>query len=220
MSSVKTKSVKDLKEIYLFAGLGPEHLKRLEEVTTLREYKKGQLLFLEGERSERIHILVEGILKVYKSGAKGNEVVMNHFYPTVLIAELANLEHIPYPASAAFETDGAVLTIDYELFEREFLKNPEVSFSIIRSLTRKLMTLDNVISHNLTMSSTAKVAKFIFDNEDLFGKLKQHKVASILNITPETMSRVLRKLRDAGAVDKKGSKFVVTSRDSLEDFFD
>lgn len=208
-----------LKDFYLFGALEPKHLKRLKEISTLKKYKKGQLLFLEGEQADNLHLLTSGVLKVYKTDPKGNEVVLKHFQPVELIAELANLEHIPFPASAVFETDGEVLVIKYALFESDFLRNPALSLFIIKSLTLKLRALNTVISQSMTMTSTGKVARFIYDNESLFLDLKQHKIASILNITPETMSRVIRKLREAGAIEKEESKFRVVDREQLKDFF-
>jgi CRP/FNR family transcriptional regulator len=214
-----TGNVVNLKGVYLFESLGQSHINRLQEISSAKKYKKGQLLFLEGETPQNLHILVEGVLKVYKSDPRGNEIVLNHFHPVALIAELANLEHIPYPASSVFETDGKVLTINYKLFEDEFLKNPDISFSIIKSLTKKLMALNTVISHNLTMTSAGKVARFIYDNEKLFLQLKQRKIASILNITPETMSRVMRRLRECMAIDKSSGGFRVMDREKLKEFF-
>ena len=206
----------NLQDIYLFKELGQAQLKKLALISRRKEYKKDNLLFLEGERSDRLHILVAGILKVYKCDKAGNEIVLNLFHPTSLVAEIACLEHMPYPATAVFETDGAVISIDYRAFEDDFLLNPEVSLSIIKSLTHKIKALDQVITRNLTMDSTARVAKFIYDNETLMSELKQKKIATILNIAPETMSRTMRKLRDNGIIDKKGQ---VLKKVALEELF-
>ncbi len=210
----------NLKDIYLFESLNRSNITRLEEISSVKKYKKDQFLFFEGDRAESLFILIDGIVKIYKSDTKGNEVVLNHFYPIALIAELANLEHIGYPASAVFETEGKVLAIDYNLFETEFLKNPDISFLIIKSLTKKLKALDKIISQNLTMDSASKVARFIFENEDHFMELKHNKIASILNITPETMSRVMRKLKESKAVGRRDSKNRVIDREVLKKFFE
>lgn len=216
---MSTGNAVNLKSIYLFKNLNRSNITRLEQISTVKGYKKEQFLFFEGDRAESLFILIDGIVKIYKSDTKGNEVVLNHFRPIALIAELANLEHIDYPASAVFETEGKVLAIDYNLFEAEFLRNPDISFLIIKSLTRKLRTLDKIISQNLTMDSTSKVAKFIYENEDHFMELKHNKIASILNITPETMSRVMRRLKESKAVGRRDSKNRVIDREVLKEFF-
>jgi CRP/FNR family transcriptional regulator len=207
----------NLKDIYLFKHLSEPQLKMLKRISTHKEYKKDNILFLEGERSERLNILIEGMLKVYKSDKAGNEIVLNIFYPTTLVAEIACLEHIPYPATAVFETDGKVISIDYAAFENDFLLNPEISLSIIKSLAHKIKALDKVITQNLTMDSTARAAKFIYENDKLFMKLKQNKVAAILNITPETMSRIMKKFKTAEIVDlKKG----ILNKEALKSLFE
>lgn len=45
------------------------------------------------------------------------------------------------------------------------------------------------------LNSEAKVARFLVNNADLFNELKHFKIASILNITPETFSRILAKFK-------------------------
>jgi len=209
----------NLKDIYLFENLSEKQTSRLEQLSLKKEYKKDNILFFEGDEPKSLHILTEGVLRVYKSDFKGNEVVLKYFYPVSLIAELAHLDHIPYPATAAFETDGRVVSINFKAFEDEFLKNPDVLLSMVKSLTKKLRNLEAVISQSLTMDSTSRVAKFIFENEDLFLQLKQNKVASILNITPETMSRVVKKFKESGVLESSGRKFRILDREKLEEFF-
>jgi len=214
------KRMRNFRGMYFFENLTEKQIERLGQISVSKKYKKGNILFFQGDEAVGLHILTEGALKVYKTDLKGNEIVMNYFYPVNLIAELASLDHITYPATAIFETDGAVITVDYKIFEEEFLKNPDISFSIIKSLTKKLRFLDSVISQNLTMDSTGRVAKFIYENEPLFLQLKQNKIASILNITPETMSRVLRKFKSCNIIDIKGRKVTVTDREALRDYWE
>lgn len=206
----------NLDEIYLFKEFNHKQLEMLARISRQREYKKGNILFLEGEHSDCLNILVKGILKVYKSDKAGNEIILNLFYPTTLVAEIACLEHMAYPATAVFETEGSVISIDYKAFERDFLMNPEISISIIKSLTHKIKALDKVITHNLTMDSTARVAKFIYENNELFVKLKQNKVAALLNIAPETMSRTMKKFKDKNIVNMKDGHM---DREKLKEFF-
>jgi CRP/FNR family transcriptional regulator len=210
----------NFKEIYLFENLKGAQLKRLQEISRIRKHKRGEIIFFEGDRPRELNILTDGAVKVYKSDPKGKEVVINYFYPVTLVAELANLERIPYPASAVFETDGAVISVDYHLFEEEFLKNPDISFLIIKSLTRKLRNLDTVISQNLTMDATSRVAKLIDDNGNLFAHLKQNKIAAILNITPETMSRVMKKLKESGIIEYEEKRLKITDPEGLKELYE
>ena len=209
----------DFKNIYLFGNLNDQQMLRVKQLSSVKEFKKGSMLFFEGDECKNLYILTEGMLRVFKSDPKGNEVVLKHFRPVSLIAELANLDHIPYPASAVFEEDGKVIAVNFAAFEQEFLKNPDILMSIIKSLTKKLKSLEEVISRSLTMDSTSRVAKFIYENENQFLELKQNKISAILNITPETMSRVLKKFKDSGIIESRDRKFRVIDKKKLEEFF-
>jgi len=209
----------DFKDIYLFENLKDEQLLRLKQLSSVKEFKKGGMLFFEGDEPKNLYILTEGVLRVFKSDFKGNEVVLKYFYPVSLIAELANLDHIPYPASAEFEEDSKMIVVNFTAFEKEFLNNPDVLLSIVKSLTKKLKGLEEVISRSLTMDSTSRVAKFIYENDDLFLELKQNKISAILNITPETMSRVLKKFKDCGIIEFRDRKFRIIDKKKLENYF-
>ncbi|BBG65238.1 transcriptional regulator, Crp/Fnr family [Hydrogenimonas sp.] len=208
-----------LRNFYLFRHLSDEKFARLEEISKIVDYKKGAILFFEGDEAKSLTVLIDGVLQVYKTDQKGNKVILHHFFPMDVIAEIVNLEHMRYPASAEFETDGKALVIDYEAFEKEFLKDPEVSFAFIKSLSKKIKYLENVIATNLMMNSTARVAKFICEHEKEMKKLKKSHIAADLNMTPETLSRILKKLATLGLIEKRKDEILVLDREGLETFY-
>ncbi|MDA3079754.1 MULTISPECIES: cyclic nucleotide-binding domain-containing protein [unclassified Campylobacter] len=60
----------NLKEIPFFENLSDEKLKRLEEISFFKSYKKDDFLFFEGEKSEHLLILTQGMVKIYKTSSK------------------------------------------------------------------------------------------------------------------------------------------------------
>ncbi len=211
--------MENLKSFYLFDNLDERQLKRLQEISTIKEFNKGSILFYEGDYPKHLVLLTKGILQIYKTDHKGNKIVLHVFYPDNLIAEIANFEKMPYPATAEFLTDGKVVMIDYEIFEKEFLKNPEISFTIIKSLTNKIRHLEHVITNDLVLSSTARVAKFIYEHEEEFQNLKKNEIATLLNITPETLSRIISKLKQNKILQKEGNQYIVVNKKELKSFF-
>ncbi len=209
----------NLKDIYIFKNLSDENIQRLERFSYEKSFQKGDLLFYEGEEPKNLYILTEGIVRVYKTDLKGHEITLHHFYPVSMIAELANFEKVNYPATAEFETDGKVIAVDFNMLEKEILKNPQLTYEIMKSLLYKIKILDNVIVQNLMMDAVSRVAKFIYEHEDLFTTLKHNKIASVLNITPETLSRVLKKFRDKGVLVKEKGTYKILDREKLKRYF-
>jgi len=207
----------DAKDIYLFRHLSEDQLKKLQTISFVKDFRRGELLFYEGEEPKYLYILVEGAIRVYKTDFKGNEITLHYFHPINMIAEVANFENFPYPATAEFETDGKVVAIDFDRFKNEFLKDPEVSFNVIKSLAYKIKILNDIIVQNMMMDAVSRVAKFIDEHEDLFKELKHNKIASLLNITPETFSRILKKFKDQGIIQKKG-KDIYINKDKIKKY--
>jgi CRP/FNR family transcriptional regulator len=134
-----------------------------------------------------------------------------------LIAEIANYEGMSFPANCAFETDAEVLLIDYEKFKEEFLLKPEISMFFIKSLTKKIKFLESFISYNISSNSIEKIAKFLFDNEEILINLKQVKISQILNIRAETFSRKLSMLKKDGIIQNEKGYIKILDHQKLKD---
>ena len=182
-------------DFYFFKFLKEEDLKRLKEITVKKNFNKGEILFYKGEEPIFLHVLVKGVVKLYTYDHKDNEILIHNLVAPSLIAEIVNYEETFFPANCAFETDAQVLLIDYKKFKEEFLLKPEISMFFIKSLTRKIKALESFINYNVSSDSMGKIAKFLVENETLLVNLKQVKIAQLLNVTPDTLSRKLAKLK-------------------------
>jgi len=59
--------------IELFEELNNVENNRLYEISQIKNYSKGNIVFYEGDKPEKLHLLLDGIIKVYKVDPKGNE---------------------------------------------------------------------------------------------------------------------------------------------------
>ncbi len=209
-----------LRDIPYFSSLSDEHIKKLEQISYFKSYNADELLFYEGDAPSKLYILVDGVLRLYKTNPKGQEIYIHQFVPTSMVGELANFENMPFPASARFVTSGTVLKIDYSSLENMFFKNPDICMEIIKSLTKKLKVLANVIHNEMILTSEAKVAKFIFEHKELFETVRNNQIAAILNVSPETLSRTLAKLKKKNiiSIDKHHS-IIILDEEALKHLF-
>ncbi|MFK2822415.1 Crp/Fnr family transcriptional regulator [Malaciobacter sp. WC5094] len=208
----------EFEDFYLFSFLKEEELERLKEISVKKYFNKDEILFYKGDKPKFLHVLLKGIVKLYTHDHKDNEVVIHNLMPPSLIAEIANYEEIGFPANCAFETSAEVLLIDYEKFKAEFLLKPEISMFFIKSLTKKIKALESFISYNISSNSIEKIAKFLLDNENLLKNLKQVKIAQLLNITPETFSRKISKLKKDEIIQNEKGFIKILDHEKLSDF--
>ncbi|CZE49406.1 Crp/Fnr family transcriptional regulator [Campylobacter geochelonis] len=208
-----------IKQIPFFSSLDDESCEKLNDISIFKKYKKGEVLFLEGEESKWLNILLKGTIGIYKSSPKGKNVFMHEIRPINFIAELANFEDIPYPASSYFTSNSEILRIDYVKFKELFLSRPEISLEFLKSLAKKLKVMNDVFVREIVLDADGKIAKFVYENLELFKTLKQSQVAAILNVAPETLSRTLAKFRQDNLFkyDKNGEIIGVDER--LKEFF-
>lgn len=209
---MKTK----LNELFLFNELDEKTIEQIESFTSEQNLPKDSVLFYEGDESRNMYILTKGIIKLYKVTSNDKEVILKYFHPSESIAEVANFENIPYPATAQAFTDIQVLKINFEKLKEIIFSNPSLSYKLMTSLIKKIKNLENLVSMHVVLDAQERVAKYIHDNTEDFFSTKNIIIAEILNISPETLSRILRTLKNDDVIDT--SKKII-KKESLKSYF-
>jgi len=207
-------------EIQLFSKLSEDNLARLRDQAILKNLTKESIVFYEGDKSDHIFVLLEGTVKLYKTSPKGSQIQINRFDAPAVIGEYACFEQVPFPATCEFLTDGKIAKVPTS-YVFESLHEESFALEMIKSLTSKVMILSSLVHKETIYSSEAKVAKILLENAELFHKLKHNEVASILNITPETLSRILKKFKNNGLIEGlKEGKLRLLDPEALDQVID
>ncbi len=203
-----------LEEIPIFSALGEKYIKELQDIIHIKRFTKESIVFYEGDQSDYLHILMEGSVKLYKTSPKGSQVQINRFSAPGLIAEFAVFEKEPFPATCEFVTDGAIGLLHFDKLY-EYLNQPEFSLELLKSLTGKVSLLSALVHKETILSSEAKVADLMLKKVTIFNRLKNNEIASILNLTPETFSRILTKMKKEGIIKIESHKLHILDQDAL-----
>jgi CRP/FNR family transcriptional regulator len=207
-----------LEKSYLFNQLSSSELVYLHSITQTRTYSKGTILFYAGELPKVLHVLDEGIVQILKHDPNGNEIHIAYFHSSDMIAEMAHFELIPYPATARCESDIRVFEIHFEAFKSYLWDNPKLTFAIIRSLTRKIKQLESIVHRSLVDDAQTRLARFIIEHEKNLPIFTQRKIAELVLLTPETVSRIIRRFKDDGWVEVKQKKLYPLNLNGLQKF--
>ncbi len=189
-----------LRDIQLFSKLSDENLEKIKKQSLIKPYSKGGIVFYEEDESQHIYVVLEGTVKLYKTSPKGTQVQINRFTAPSVLGEYACFEEVPFPATCEFVTEGKIAYIPRD-FVVNNLEDSVFALEMIKSLTAKIMVLSSLIHKETIFSSEAKVAKLLLEKSEIFQKLKYNEIASILNITPETLSRILKKFKNEGYIE-------------------
>lgn len=202
----------------LFPAVSLAEIDHLFPTSSEVMYPENGFLFHEGETPTCLHILTTGRLQIFKYDAHTNEITLNYFEPVCLVAELAVLRRIPYPASARFITAGSVRKVGITEFEEVLQHNLRANQLLLQSLLQKLQTLDMAISRSLTMDAQCRVAHFLHHMPENCPDLKHHQIASMLVLRPETFSRILRQFKDEGILDNESGRLKLLRPDLLQKY--
>jgi len=184
----------------LFNHLTPDQQKKIEQIGIIRHYSAGEIVFYEGDESNYFHFLLQGEVNVFKVSASHETMLIHRFRAPSLIAEVATLKQIPYPASCESTQNSTVLKISRDPFLQLIQNDPSLSIALISSLTQKIGALESSLQRHSAPNALAKVARLVRDDPNIFQRLKGIEIARLIGITPETLSRMLKKLKSEGVI--------------------
>lgn len=208
-----------LDQIGIFSHLSPTQRLEIQQIGIIRHYGEGEIIFYEGDESLYFHFLIEGEVSVYKSSASTETILIHRFRAPSLIAEMATLKQVPYPASCESLQDSIILKISRDPF-LELLKNdPSLSIALIASLTQKISALELSLQRHSAPSAISKVSRLIRDDKDIFLRLKGIEIARLIGVTPETLSRMVKKLKSEGIITlSKSEGIYILSAEGLNTY--
>jgi len=184
-----------IEDVPMFCNLDKKYHKKLHDSIYIRHFSKNSVVFYEGDCSDYLHILLEGQVRLYKTSPKNTTIQIHRLVAPAIIGEYACLDQVPFPASCEFISEKGVVGLLHFDEVMKYMKEPDFSLALLKSMTNKVMLLSSLVHKETILSSEAKVADLILNDTETFSHIKNNEIASILNITPETLSRILSKLK-------------------------
>jgi CRP-like cAMP-binding protein len=135
----------------VFRVLTPKEKEQLKKEYVCAFYKKGEIIFKEGDKPNALICLSEGKVKVFKEGVGGREQIVRMARPVGFIGYRALFAEEHHTATAVAIEDAVVCIIDKESVYRLLRQNPEFSLCIIKSFATELG-----FSNNRTVTLTQK----------------------------------------------------------------
>jgi CRP/FNR family transcriptional regulator len=209
MSKQVLDSVAILRRSPLFEELEDADLQALARQAHRRCLHKGQTLFLQGDPVQYLHLVLSGLIKVYRPDPKGQRQVVLHLEgPYRLVAAVALfLEKPRYPASAEALENSALLAIPRETFFHLVDSRPPVARAMIRFLARRQAQLVHLLDQLVFHQVGARLAEYLLTRHlaegEGFRLPTNPELAAILGSVPEPVSRKLGQFFRQGLIEMK-----------------
>lgn len=189
----------------LFATLSSDTLEALLEGSTTREYEKGEILFHREDPANGFFVVLSGWVKLYRTTQDGGEAVLGIFSRGESIAEAAAFLNKSYPVSAEAAEESRVLRIQTKKFLDQLRNTPEIAVNMLASMSRRLHHLVMEVEQLKTRTATRRMVEFLVHlctvregPQVIMLPYDKHLISGRLGIKPESLSRILARLRKMG----------------------
>lgn len=184
--------MEELKNFAPFSSLLECECAALCEITQIKMYQKNSTIFYEDDNLNSIFFLLNGAAKFYKITRLEGEVFLYRVNSGLLIAP--QMGEIRAFASCEALENSLVAKISQDLLMPMLLRFPSILRLFYEAVLQRDKYYENTLKRELVFDSTAKIAHFLDTDLNTFNNIKKRDVAAFLNIQPETLSRILKKL--------------------------
>ncbi len=216
--------VETLGALALFQGLAADSVAALAAASRLHSLQRGERVVHEGEPCRGLFAVRKGGVRLFRIAPDGKEQILHRVGPGRTFAEAALLTMSCYPAHAeATETPTEVLEIGGDVFLRMFEEDRRLARGMVASLSSWLHRMVERVEELSVLSAGARLARYLLDlpaaGEDGRATVElpvpKKELAAYLGITPETLSRLLRKWQDRELVESTRRTVVILDFDTL-----
>lgn len=211
-----------LRQIPYFAGLDDDALADIARSLLERRYRRGDIVFLEGERCQGLFIVGSGRVHIFKVSLEGREQVLMVAGQGETFNEVPVFDGGPNPASAQTMEASLLYLLPRDDLLRAVERYPVVARAIMSVFASHLRHLAALVEDLSFRNVTSRVARILLrqleqEPTPAAPRLTQQQMAAMAGTAREVVSRALKALEQRGAVRIDRGRIIVTDREALMD---
>lgn len=207
-------------------SLSEDDLAAMFTVGTKKKYRKGDVLFVEGQPATDVLIILEGTLKLTKASPDGDPIVLELRGRGELIGELAALDNAGRSASASAIDNVVVLSLDKDVFAEMERTRPSISQTVRDTLVRRVRESSQRQHEQSALDSFGLLCSRLVELCERFGvqtergweiksPLSQQELAGWICVSRDAVVRSLTKARDLGWIDTRRREYTIFDLEAL-----
>ena len=208
-------------------ALKKDELLRLADCKTSYTIKKGDTIFEEGEITNGIFCIKEGVCKVSKLSDNGKEQIIKLLKPGALLGQRSMISDEPANLSATALEEMEVCFIPISEIMQFFNDNNQFSMNVMKTICEDLKEADD---HTVDMAQKTvrqRLVDTLIYLEETFGKnedgslhiqLTREELAGMIGTATESCIRLLSDLKKANLIELQGKKIIILDKNKLKRF--
>ena len=193
LKDIETLKTQYLKEMTRLMNFSEEELAVIHSLNMFRVYKKGTILLKEGQFSKTSYYLIKGCLRSYYL-VDGEEKITAFFTENEQFSPSCIVTNKPSENYVACVED-CLVSIGTPESEKMMLEKFPRFEKICRIYSEELLLKQQTaFDHFKIASPEQRYINFVSSRPDLLQRVPQYQIASYLGLTPQSLSRIRKRL--------------------------
>lgn len=217
---VECKGKSCLHNIPLLSSLNDEESQKISQGVVTKELKKGDIIFRTGDMADRLYIVCEGKMKIFKYLSDGREQILYIYGAGDFVGGFNLLKEDEYLYNAVALEDTVVSTLSKKNFDEIIINNPTITLKVLEQAYERIRWAEDLVGRLSSTNTDAKVASLLLRLEEDFGTrqgdeiilnltINREEMGSYAGISRETMTRKLGYFKELGIIDFDGNKIII-----------
>jgi len=215
-----------MKEINsIFKHLTPEQHLKVEKEKICNSYKRGNIIYHEGSRTNGFYCINSGILKIYKTGIEGREQIIAFAKKGDIIGYRSILSNELACSTAKVIEDAILCFIPGETLINLVKNNGNFSMAMMQQTCKELGEANSFITDIAQKTVRERLAEVLLNLKKNFGldedhilqiSLTREELANIVGTATESVIRLLSEFKQDLLIDLNGRKIKILDIKRLE----
>ncbi|CAM3991502.1 Crp/Fnr family transcriptional regulator [Flavobacterium cucumis] len=206
-------------------ALNKDELLRMAECKTSYTIKKGEPIFEEGEVTNGIYCIKDGVCKLSKLSDNGKDQIVKLVKPGELLGQRSMISDEPANLSAVALEDMEVCFIPRSEVMQFFTQNNQFSMNVMKTICEDLKGADDHMVNMAQKTVRQRLAETLIYLEDTFGKnddgtlriqLSREELAGMIGTATESCIRLLSELNKSTYIELIGKKIKLLDKNKLK----
>lgn len=206
-------------------ALNKDELLRMAECKTSYTIKKGEPIFEEGEVTNGIYCIKDGVCKLSKLSDNGKDQIVKLVKPGELLGQRSMISDEPANLSAVALEDMEVCFIPRSEVMQFFTQNNQFSMNVMKTICDDLKGADDHMVNMAQKTVRQRLGETLIYLEDTFGKnddgtlriqLSREELAGMIGTATESCIRLLSELNKSTYIELIGKKIKLLDKNKLK----
>jgi len=212
----------------LFSELSDLDRNHLFRITKRKAMRANQVVVKQGDRGDKMYVILEGRVKVSVQITKNEEVVLGHLGPSEAFGEIALFDKQERTATVTTCEPCEFLVLKREPFLAYLTEHPHVAISLLATMSKRFRKADDLIKDSLYQDVVVRLSELLNKLAKAYGvhtskgmqidsEFTDKELADISGLPSDVVGAQLKHWNSRGVIDIKHKLITIVQPEKLQE---